>query len=357
MKRPGVLVGAALSLTLVACGAAPSPSPAPPATGAVTGSPLAATPAEGLLAPDEALPVLRVERDRLAVGELVVRLDGFTAPEVFDGGLLIRSLGDGLTALRDARRIAGVEARAESIALSIHPEAPYALVTRVLYTTGYAGFGDMDFLVSTPDGLRRVHIPLPRVVRADPDADIEHSGACSSAESRIAADRVRVFGRRDFIGDGPVEAVSGVDLGASSPGEGLAAALGSDTVSTVFDSGSDGGAGLAATLGGDPPGAPVGRPPPPTWRDSLVITASGACPSSPRRDGRVDRAGLARLLERVYAVQPGCTKGMVTADEAVVWQDLADVLQLYVARGARPMLMVSPGAADAVSCADAYVLP
>lgn len=351
----------------------PEPAPAPP--------PLASTEAAGLVAAPEDLPTLRVAGDRLALGDATIALDGFAVPPDATRGLLITPLFDALTALYDERRGPRPDGpprtadEAGRLALSIAPDAPYGLVSRVLYTAGQARFGGLLAPVDTPDGPRAVPLVLPRLAVAAADDEPRDAQMCSSAATTAHRVGLRVIARRSPPGDGAmlIAAPATAALLGGRPTATLDALLGPEGRGgpgvAPGGAGERQGRGLVRSITGprtptpaldalfaDPP-APAAPPTPPPWWDALMIPRPGVCPSVPPREGRVDRAAFAALLSAIYVIEPGCTRATVGADPDVRWQDLVDALQVHRSLRHAPVLTIADADTDPLDCAGARVPP
>ncbi len=314
-------------------------------------TPLAKVPAQGLLPmPTQEVDAhLDITPDAIHLnGTQVLSLNQFAWTNPDPNSYMVRPLFEALVdhraAYRDRmmRQDKDIDSNNLPIVINVHPDAPYLLLTQTLYTAGQSAYADFILPVTTGSEIARLNITMPKL-GPPPGPDDEPPTMCSSASTSIYANGALMVHMQPSS-NGPLLLER---IGPLDDMEGIG-----NLEDLLGDAQDSGGIGFGGTDidNQDPEPAPIApaesqqepTEPPSFWQHQLAVPKAGQCPSVlATANNQVDTKAFAALLKDIYAIDPLCDSGTVTADEAVTFQAFAQVAQVHAAQKTSVIMAIS----------------
>ncbi|MFH1435546.1 MAG: hypothetical protein ABIJ56_07490 [Pseudomonadota bacterium] len=297
------------------------------------------------------------------------------------------------------------------ITLYIEENASFEVIARVLYTAGQAEYAGYRFVVETPEGNRVICVEAPRfgvAIKTDPDdPDADKTADCAEPQAVIRPKGIMLYAMRGSPGGGMHARLMEMTMDEK---QALAAVLAGETLATgdekeepapgdpegdipeatreddleqrlqdtgalkILGTGAEGkkgsllsgglGKGKGGLLSANPDFEELSLddsnvfdgPEPPDWGGRVMLGPEKACPSVPRKNGKLDHKGLADLIAEVKKMAPGCSRALVSASPPIPWHEIADVMAtVKVTAGFENLVMSVPGEEeefDAEACAE-----
>jgi hypothetical protein len=267
------------------------------------------------------------------------------------------------------------------VTLYIDENAPFEVISRVLYTAGQAEYGSYRFVVETPDGKRVIPVEAPKYgLAVKHDSKDDEPSDCAEPQAVIREKGIMLYAMRGFtgggaytglvemkmdgtkdfgdvLGSGKLEADDKEDEEVKEP---LPAEPGGDDLKfkevdektlKKIEHELNKGKGLLVMLG-----VKEDEPELKDWHGKVMLGPDRACPSVPRKSGKLDLKALAVLIEEVRKMAPGCSQALVSASPFIPWHEMAAVMvTVKVKAGFENLLMTVPsdeGKFDPKTCAE-----
>ena len=266
------------------------------------------------------------------------------------------------------------------ITLYIEENTSFEVISRVLYTAGQAEYAGYRFVVETPEGSRVISVEAPKFgVAIGSDPDNEETADCAEPQAVIRSKGIMVYAMRGSPGSGmgavyreikmdekqalaavlageklageedeeevePLPGAHSEDLPYAAREPGLEQELQETGVLKIpgTEAGGKQGSLLSGGLGKGKGGLLSANPDfeelslddsdlfdgpeSPDWGGRAMLGPEKACPSVPRKNGKLDLPGLAALIAEVKKMAPGCSGALVGASPSIPWHEIANVM-------------------------------